>query len=672
MSLYPALFMRGILWPTSPYHLRSPWAEPDLLTDFDGAVRLAQIIDAMRWPWSESVLSAAPTGESLLRWQNLSQGIQLGAIYLGTRLAPPTFTVNVIVFVGWVLTGVAAYALARRLGATPITALAAGLTVEMLPSLPTMASNYTSYVYIGVPILVIARTLDMSRAPSQRNLLMLLVSCGVALFFDPYWFFFSLVAVLVGAVANARTLWPWFLSTQRWWRVAVTITACLPVALIVAVVFLDRVVSSSSTSRSLGLADADLIHAGLRSPWHWFRSSDEGVGLVVAVLGMGAIAYAVWRRNDRRQFTAAVITLVFILLSTRTRFETPLFTVGSPAEFARFMLPGVRFFQRSALIAEVLLVIGATLVVQTLGRRVERPGVRLVGVALIVALVLAEFNPSAQRSYQRRWDEFAEFRAVVQEADSPLVIALPFERRQRSWFELGMLGPIPSVNPVYSPVPVEATAKAASRGPGSLAAYLDDLGVTHLLAVVGEEGYPVRYDFEPPRFVRRATIVLDGYEGRPQLVALYEVASQPDDSYCSDCPVGREYEWILTTSVEGDVAPLERDESIDLGWWWATGGDVELEIEEFERGLPDDTWIELTFGNAPCAFSRTVDLSVGSFRREIELRGSEVPTVRVPVSTVRDAGPIELAIEGRPCRIDTDSRDLMIQVFSPRIVSPEE
>jgi len=281
MCTYPVVFMRGILRPNSPYHLRSRYADPSLLTDFDGGVRLAQIIEAMPWPWSPSPLSAVPTGESVLRWQTLSQGLQFGAIYLVTRVAPPVFAMNILVFGGWVLTGVAVYGLARRLGALRSAAVAAGVVAQLLPSLPTMASNYTSYVYICVPVYVVSRTVDLARMPSRRNFAWLVGALSIALFFDAYWFFFSLVIVLIVFLCNRRHLMTWFHGESRGLRSVVLFLMAVPVALIATVVALDRLVAGDSSSRPLGIAHPMLIDAGLRAPWHWFRSASEGVGIVI-------------------------------------------------------------------------------------------------------------------------------------------------------------------------------------------------------------------------------------------------------------------------------------------------------------------------------------------------------------------------------------------------------
>ena len=76
IGIYPVVVMARVMAFDSRRHLRAVGSEPDLLTDFDGAVRLTQLLREMPWPWSTSHLVGHPTGEGLLRWQFLAQGVQ--------------------------------------------------------------------------------------------------------------------------------------------------------------------------------------------------------------------------------------------------------------------------------------------------------------------------------------------------------------------------------------------------------------------------------------------------------------------------------------------------------------------------------------------------------------------------------------------------------------------
>jgi hypothetical protein len=212
---FPLLYMWPVLAPGSTSHLRSPRADPNQLTDLDGAIWFARALRNMPFPWSESVMTAAPTGESIWRWQTMTQALQVVSLWGFTRVLEPAHAVNVFVLLGWIVTGIAGYLLARSVGAGVFIALGAGVLCQMLPSIPTMASNFTSYVYVGVPLLVLTAAITVMTDPSWMRIAILATSLAFTAFFDPYWLFFSLAIVAMAAAVNARTLVSWFAAQPR-------------------------------------------------------------------------------------------------------------------------------------------------------------------------------------------------------------------------------------------------------------------------------------------------------------------------------------------------------------------------------------------------------------------------------------------------------------------------
>lgn len=673
LTLYPLYVLGSVLRPRTNYHLRNPYADPQLLTDYNGGVRLAFVIKEMRWPWSSSPLVSAPDGESLLRWQNAAQGIQMTAIYVLTRVFEPVFTLNLIVFVGWVLTGAAVYGLARRLGLGRVAAVAAGLAAQMLPSMPTMASNYTSYVYVAVPVYVISRALDMARAPSARNGALLIASLTVALFFDPYWFFFAVACAVVVLAVNRREPAAWLQTLPRWFRWIIGAACAAPLGLIALVLILDEITGSSTVSRPLGVAHSGLVRAGLRAPGDWLRSSFEGLGLIMGAIALTTVVVVLLKRPDRRWTTLAVVTAFLVLLSTDTGIDTPWFRIGSLAEYVRFVFPGVRFFQRAALIAEALLCIFAVIGVVASARRIRVIPLRYLVVPLLIVSMVVELNAFERRVYSRQWDDFGAFRQIFAEHPEPVVAALPFERHGRSWFELSMFGPIRTINPIYASDRTVTTAVAASRGPAELAAYLASLGTTHVLAIKGQGRYPTTYELGAPWFIERGVMPLNAYEAEPEVAALYELRVQPGDTFCVDCSLGDGFDFLGEATAEGDVGILERSPSGDVRWWWMDGQrmDIQIEMGQFEQ-LDFAATLSITFGNAPCALPRTVTVWHAGWSEMFELVGSENPTVQIPVTDADIDEPVVITAAGEPCTVEGDPRSFVVQVFHPRFLTDAE
>lgn len=661
MAWFPVLYMSPVLGPGTRLHLRSPRAEPDLLTDMDGAIWLARALRSMPLPWSESVVTAVPTGESIWRWQAVTQALQVVSLWGLTRVLEPTLAVNTFVLLGWIVTGVAGYVLARSLGADTVTALSAGVLCQMLPSMPTMASNYTSYVYVGVPLLVLAAVIRVMTEPSWRRVATLAASLALTAFFDPYWLFFALAMVLAAAATNARTIQSWRREQPPVAQVLLLLSLALPVVLVGGVVAIDRRVRTGS--RPLEVADTNLIKAGLRSPVDWFQWSYGGVGILIPIL---AVAYAVIicsRRDDRRLITAVVVGVMFTVLSTRTTLSLGVFEIGSLAEYARFGMPGVRFFQRAALIAEAVLCVLAVLAVRDLSRRADSGFARkLIGATAFVLLVVT-LAPWHGRAVFRPAPAFAAVREILAEVDHAVVATVPADRVGRSWFELSLLD-VASVNGLSDLEGAQTVERAASQGAGALAAHLASKGVTHLLAVDGTAGLPLSFALEPPRFISRMTFPVSGFELAPMTVTVYEVHAQDGDRFCETCS------RIRQTYLNGGNYPLEELSPGNTAWWMF-GPSSALSVQTYP-GAPFKGILRLRLGNTPCRDPRTVEVRSGPITRDVTiLSGQDSAEIDFPIDDLTIEQPLEFHVQGDTCRIDGDSRDFSLQIFQPQLVVDE-
>ncbi len=675
--------MARVLSPHGNRHLRDAYAQPDLLTDLDGAVWITRILDHLAVPWGVSELIGYPGGESLMRWQFFAQAIQWVSIFLLTRLFPPVLSLNLFVLIGWIATGLAVYVLGRRLSLRPGAAVAAAILVQMLPAMPKMAANYTSYVFICVPIYAVCRAIDVGTEPGRRNVIWLAGVLAFTALFDAYWFYFSLAATALVLALNVRTLIDWLRGGPRWGRLfavmVVTFTIALPVWLLASL----GASPGSSASRSASVESRPFVMAGLRMPWHWFRSSYEGVGIVVGVVGMATIVWLLWRRCDEKATSAAAVAVLMMLLSTRTGFDTPLFRVGSLAELARFVMPGVRFFQRSAIIAEALLCIfavrGAVALWTHLRTHPWPSGsarwVTTASMSVLAATGVVELAPY-DRPISARWDDFEEMRDVLAEVDQPVVLAVPFERHGRAWLEFSMLDDATAVNQLYGKSREDITAVAASRGPEWFASYLSALGVTHLLAITGENRYPTTYEFTEPWFVERATLELDSYGDPREDVVLYEVRAEPVASEgCVDvCRIGTGFDFVNAVNVlrEPDATReqgLTGEVIARLRGWWML--DDAIEVQFSLRQLATVRYvvrmgIEVT---NPCADQRTVMVERLGVTDTAVLGPDESATLEFDIASDRPTEPAVVSTDGPPCD-GGQPEPVTLKVGTPELVPP--
>jgi len=659
MTSFPIVYLWPMLMPGTRSHLRSPRAKPDLLTDMDGAIWLARALSSMIWPWSPSTVTAVPDGESIWRWQAITQALQMVGLWALTRVFEPALSVNIFVLLGWTVTGLGGYVLARVLGAGFVGALVAGLLCQMLPSMPTMSANYTSYVYIGVPLLVLSAVIVAATDPTWAHVKVLAACLVVTAFFDPYWLFFSLAMVLVAAIANARALLSRFLEQRLALRVLFIASLTAPIALVGAAVVADQL--ADTASRPLGVAKIGLVDAGLRHPLDWFRWSYEGVGLLIPLLAIGYSIHVIKCRTDRRAITVVAVSALLVALSTRTKFTIGLFEIGSLAEYARFAMPGVRFFQRAALIAEAAMCVLAALAVRELCRRPRSARRRwLLGTAGI-ALVIASLAPWNGRAFFQPSPEFATVRQILAAGGSPIVATFPAARVGRNWFEFSLLD-VQTVNGVGDLRPGQTVERAARLGAGALAAHLQAVGATHLLAVDEPDELPLDFRLAPPRFAPVVSFPVTGFELPSMMATIYEVNALDGDEFCESCA------WLGPVDLKGENFSLE-----ELGpgntAWWMFGSYSEMSIETY--GDPFDGSVRMRIGNTPCGDSRTVEIRAGATRRVVTLTGQEIAEVDLPLDFRTLEQPIELSVNGEACRIGGDTRVFNLQVFQPELITPE-
>lgn len=684
LCAYPALVMARVLSPQGHSHLRDPTAPKNLLTDLDGAVWVTRILDHLPVPWAMSKMIGYPDGESLVRWQFFAQAMQWAALFLLTRVFPPVLSLNLFVLIGWIASGVAAYALARRLSLSCWASVGAAVLVQMLPAMPKMASNYTSYVFICVPIYVVCRAIDLGTDPCRRNVVWLVGALGFTALFDAYWFYFSIAATALVLLCNARTLVAWLRLGPRWARLLAVLTLTIAIAFPVWLVASFGLASGSNASRPVSVENRAFVDAGLRMPWHWLRSSVEGVGVVIGGVGIATIVWLLARRRDAAATSAAAVALLMMLLSTRTGLDTRWFRIGSLAEYARFVMPGVRFFQRAALIAEALICILAVrgavsmwpaFVKRTPSSDRTRRAVATGAVVLAASVVLVEYAPF-DRPVSSRWDDFAGFRAVLAEVDRPVVLAVPFERHGRAWLEFSMLDEAHAVNQLYSREREDRTAVAASRGPAAFAAYLRALGTTHLLSIEGENRYPVTYEFSEPWFVERSSLLLDSYGDAEEVVTLFEVRASPAPSPPCDesCRVGTGFDFVDGINVlrEPDV-PREqglRDEVVVAGDGWGMLDDS-IEMQVSLRRLATMTYVA-RFGLEvvnPCDDERTVTLVRSGFEQRVTLGPAESALLSVDIESDRATDPLVVSTDGPACG-GLDGEPITLVVGRPFVEPP--
>ncbi len=657
-SVVPLVTMWQVLILDRKVHLANPGQTPtsSYVTDLDGAARLAYLVSGMTFPWSPSPHISAPTGASIWRFETVTQSLQVILLWLFSRIADPMMSANMLVFLGWTLTGLATYVLARDLGARKVTGLATALIVQLLPSMRFMAANFTSYVYVALPLTVIIYTRRYCLEPGHKKLFSLgIVLLGTALF-DPYWFYFSILAV--GVTAISQMLVDYTNHRPRGFNRHLMFLALATVIVFATARLIAGFVGQRGNSRQIVVSTLAETRNGTNSFENWLSSEYVGVGWALIFLSGIALVLIVLRyRSDL--MTVGIVGVAFWLLSTRLTLLELEYVF---AAYLRHLMPGVRFFDRAGFIASALLVVLSAVVFERLAITLTRTRFFSFVPLVILSLLPLTFPGSIQTEVTQSYHDWEKIRDELATSSDPQLVALPFMRRGRDWIEQASFN-VPLVNDyVFSRNDPEIMLQA-SHGPGALAAYLVELGTTHLLAVESETDKILKYRFRGPNFDLRETIKLNGFgEGEDFIARLYRIRALPNDRVCRGCGLGELL--IPQVVVNGDLVypPDVADEKTK--WWWVGSGSTQVALQ-FVR-LPDSandrTIWTVKFDLAPCSSRALMTILEGDKSETIVLTSSQ-PTYERKVELAGNAsGALQLNAVGELCVPQGDNRQMLYRI----------
>jgi hypothetical protein len=641
-------------------HLANPGPLPtaSTVTDLDGAARLVYLLSDMRTPWSETHLISSPSGASIWRVQSLTQGVQIVSMWLLSQVFQPMFAVNLFVLMGWILTGVVVFLLARELGLSTIAAVIASLLVQTLPSMKFMAANFTSYVYVAVPLACVLMLLRLRERRTARSLFLFLGSLSTCAFFDPYWaFFVLLIAVLVTTLTLAGD----FATRKGLQQVVQSLTALLVLCLMwTAGLAIAHRIGETAIGRSVGKAS----HVDVRNSALTFSSlvatRQMGVGPFLPIAFLVSVAHHFLFSKSKMRLTAAASCLM-VMASLRFVFVGTSYEIV-PASLLRHVMPGVRFFDRAALIGVAL---GVILVMGTVEAFVSavRPNRRVTTISLCF-LLFVPFSypglgiPKTTKSY----DDWSQIRNELAKSKDARVLALPFSRRGRDWIEQASFR-APLANDLVQLVQDEETILHISQGPERFAAYLKHVGITHVLSADEELARYIDYQLEEPYFIQKGMINLNGFgEGADLLTKLYQVNSPPQATMCMRCELGTFLKPSI--SVTGDLVYPPDVLQDGSRWWWLGSGSFDIQISRI--GVKGNTRLNgqdhLVFRLAPCATKARIIVVSGNDSEIIQLDVNQ-PSKELHIkNNLQQAGLVSFQIHGSPCIPPNENRTMLIQL----------
>jgi len=641
----------------------------------------AQGLKEMTFPWSVNHMVNAPNGAPFWSLSILVNGVLWLALWVETRFISPMLAFNILVWSGWALSGLAAYALAKYLGSSILGAVSAGLFVESLPWMREKVLTHFEYTFFCMPLFIVLLTLRWIDFPSRKRFLQLVTFQISLFFFSLYWFYMCAAVVAVILFLNIKTCWR---VLRKLSVIAQASLFMLTIAMPVSVKLLYdhlrvSILEKPIYERPLDIANREFIDYYNGSITRFVRphtthlffpqSLSNGargpqdivnyVGVVVLALALFTVIYLIKNKNGtnlRHIFSILAVVITTGLLTLPTYSGAIFGLVPGPALFLRFLMPGARVFARFGIITEALLCVLAGLAISRiamLGRH------RLLGTAiaiLFVCVAIVDLNPLGRRLVNRDHRTYESIRQALNQEPGSVVFQIGMDLSPEypplNYANAATLFNWSEYNDGYSTVYMQAT-----RGDENFAAYLASRHVTHLIVPLNSDGsYGLHY-----KWTSRASIDLDllspmfvevARAGGHYPAVLLKITSPSSSKHCDQCSSYR-IEWsgvrnlFYSQGFDQNKAKRFYEDGSDLSWVHP------LETPRFSIESADESadsfevTLSFTAAFGPNAQPQIVIAETNNLRQVIRLHAG-APTVMT--FYVRKGEPISLR-HGLPCTI---------------------
>jgi len=473
--------------------------------------------------------TAFPDGESLVGLSAISQAIPIAFAWIGGKLFDPYFLTNFYIWLGWVVSGLCVYFLARAIVLRVSVSVAAGCLAQFLPSMQLASSTAPNLIWYGLATMPLALLLRQGSMWNTRHVgLASLITLTLSLW-DPYIYAFSLVAFYTTVLAEWRTL-SGYLSETPWKRRFLIILPSMPAGLLFAF-WLNSVQDGrkvvavdAATLDATGVRLWELVLPGFEHPlgditagiWaNW----DAGGGIYFGLIAGSIVLLAVvtsFRQFARRTRLLFLNIGVLGLLAMRNELEIPGILLENPVHYLRELLPGILYFARAQIVFQLMLAVALLASVTVLIRNHSR--VKRVWTTSLVLLVVAldigsssyRGGPVGEVGWQALRDEISGMQSTTG------VVFMPNDFYGTPWLQQVYLE-VPMYNSIRDPNRI-STIKWVSRPPKA-ACQLQELGISDILINAAAPELPPVFDtLTAPSFILEGEYVVKNFQGRDVLM----------------------------------------------------------------------------------------------------------------------------------------------------------
>jgi hypothetical protein len=403
----------------------------------------------MFWPWSKNLMENASSGLDFWNLPAMVQGVNWAAIWSLNRIVPPIQAVTWWIWIGWVLSGISVYILTKKIGATELGALSGAVCFEMLPWVREKAATHITYVFVCLPIILILLLIRFEEKPNKRRLLCVLGVTFSILFFDLYWFYFSVTLLVLYLVFRWKFLLDLYRTQSRSEKFATWLSSTLAVfgAFTLFVFFKSRLVATNSSSL-LNVWSEQFIDQFQTPLWFFIRPSSyhllrplpdpnvasnedvvHYVGVIVLILAFTVVSKFVLTqsfRTDWRLKFVLICTAIFSALTIPSKVHVFGIDISAPVSFYRFVTPGIRVFARAGLISQALICVLAGLAISFVEGKSKLSTTRYIVAVSIAVFAILDLNPFGGQNFNSEFGNYKKIRNILEtHSDSYLYVLQP-------------------------------------------------------------------------------------------------------------------------------------------------------------------------------------------------------------------------------------------------------
>lgn len=636
-------------------------------TDLSGPIQFQQIYAKLSSPFTPSEFVNFPSGQSVTRWQELTQVIPRTYLWVASKVLEPNVGLAVFLIIGMFATGVCIVLLGQLLGTKLSLSVGTAIWVQFSPAMVLRTINHQNYVHWWVVILPCYLVLrrHQNRTESKGTDAWI---AGVVLFcilFDPYYSWFVLFATLSTiAVTEVGSHDGLKLAIQRW-KITITTVGIGLLTLYSSVVYLTLSQRQDQVAgRPLEVTPRAFIDSFSSNITDWFRPNryhrwlpdwsrnridflseySSWIGLI-GILGIVGLFKLLVEMRKRSRGLAALLILVVFGAALPSVYRVSEFAIPGVSEIMRYLFPGVRFLSRLSNFTTVLLALGF-MYLMTLAHRsantTRRYPLWSASLGLLCILGIVDVLPLEYRNKSSEVNEFKSFASRLVDDEAKAFFFFPmtgYERMIQNYLAIPMANPLFPGDPRFPEMKV-----ALSNGPTGLATELVQRGVTHVVTIrqtrLGTDVAPwnrtkVNFSLEnyPSLFTRVASArVYGSYLNERITLDAYRISER--------LPMSSNTQNVGVHAYTQDVSDSTGD---DRGIFWSYSGDLEIRITRDQ--IPKSASLGIKFTSIVNQ-TLLIKTSLGE-RRYVDFGAGESPIIWLKASNVEQ---ITIAIQSvREC-----------------------